>query len=97
MLCNVPILKIYEHGPDLEIQCDASEQAIGCYIFQSKSPIYFVFRCLSCTEAAYAQIEKEMVAVAFSCSKLHLLIYGQKVKIFTDHQPLISIMKRDVH
>jgi hypothetical protein len=62
-----------------------------------KSPIHFASRCLSETKVAYAQIEKEMLAISFACTKFHSLIYGQKIKIYTDYQPLVSIMKKDIH
>jgi len=58
---------------------DASEKAIGCCISQMKSPIHFASRCLSETEVTYAQIEKEMLAISFACTKFHSLIYGQKI------------------
>ena len=46
----------------------------------------------------YAQIEKEMLGMVFTCKKLHKLIYEQDViKIFTDHQPLISVMQKEIH
>jgi len=43
----------------------------------------------------YAQVEKEMLGMVFAWKKFHKLIYGQEIiKIFTDHQPLISVMKK---
>ena len=81
----------------MEIQCDAYEKAIGCCISQMKSPIHFASRCLSETEVAFAQIEKEILAISFACTKFHSLSYGQKIKIYTDHQPLVSVMNKDIH
>lgn len=83
---------------NLEIQCDASQGAVGCCLFQNKKPIYFASRSLSETEIGYAQIEKEMLAITYACSKFHYLIYGQSsVKVFTDHKPLVSIMSKEMH
>jgi len=46
----------------------------------------------------YAQIEKEMLGMVFACKKFHILIYGQDViKISTDHQPLITVMKKEIN
>jgi len=46
----------------------------------------------------YAQIEKEMLGMVFACKKFHKLIYGQDViKISTDHQPLITVMKKEIN
>ncbi|XP_050533909.1 uncharacterized protein K02A2.6-like [Daktulosphaira vitifoliae] len=96
-LCNVTILANFNNDQDLEIQCDASEGALGCCIFQNKRPIYYASRCLSEIEKTYAQIEKEMLAISFACTKFHSLIYGRKVTVFTDHQPLVSIMLKELN
>jgi len=83
---------------NLEIQCNASQETLGCCLFQNKIPIHFTSRSLSETETYYAQIEKEMLAITFACSKFHYLIYGQSsVKVFTDHKPLVSIMGKEIH
>jgi hypothetical protein len=96
IICNLSSLKNYESKYELEIQCDASEKALGCCILQNKCPIYYASRFLSESEVSFAQIEKEMLAIAFACNKFHSLIYGRKIKIFSDHLPLISIMKKDL-
>lgn len=38
-----------------------------------------------------------MLSVCFACTKFHNYIYGNKIKIFNDHQPLLSIIKKDLH
>jgi len=39
-----------------------------------------------------------MLRMVFACKKFHKLIYGQDViKIFIDHQPLISVMKKEIN
>lgn len=39
-----------------------------------------------------------MLAIVFACKKFRYLIYGQNsVKIHSDHQPLVSMMKKDIH
>ncbi|KAL4143776.1 hypothetical protein QTP88_006062 [Uroleucon formosanum] len=58
----------------LEIQYDASQDAIGCCLLQNKKPVCFLSRSLTDTELGYAQIEKELLAVTFSCQKLHNLL-----------------------
>jgi len=44
-----------------------------------------------------AQIEKELLAVSFSCQKLHNYIYGHNnIVIYTYHQPSVSIIKKEL-
>jgi len=41
------------------------------------------------TEKNYAQIEKEMLAIVFGCTRFHKLIYGShNVIVESDHKPL---------
>lgn len=48
------------------------------------------------TETRYAQIEKELLAVVFACSRFNDYIYGKPVTIETDHQPLITIIRKPI-
>jgi len=43
-LCNISTLKNFDCKSGLEIQCDASDKAIGCCLSQMKSPIHFASR-----------------------------------------------------
>jgi len=38
-----------------------------------------------------------MLAISFACNKCHSLLYGRKIKVYTDHLPLVSVMKKDLH
>ena len=49
------------------------------------------------TQQAYAQIEKEMLAIVFACEKFHNYIYGKEVEVETDHKPLIYIFSKPLH
>lgn len=82
--------------PDFEkhfiLTTDASDKALGAVLSQKfedgERPITFISRTLSKTEENYATNEKEMLAVVWALGSLRNFIYGTKVKIYTDHQPL---------
>ena len=58
----------------------------------------YASRSLTSAEENYAQIEKEMLAIVFACSKFHQYLYGkEKVQVQSDHKPLQSIMKKPLH
>ncbi|KAL9987237.1 hypothetical protein ACROYT_G001509 [Oculina patagonica] len=42
----------------------------------------------------YAQIEKELLAIVYGCTKCHQYVYGKKVKVQTDHKPLEALFKK---
>lgn len=96
IISNATILVPFDPKKQIEIQCDASKDALGCSLMQDGKPVLYASRSLSQTETNYAQIEKELLAVVFACNKLHNYIYGYNVKIYTDHQPLISLIRKDI-
>lgn len=97
ILCNTSFLKNYKSKHELEIQFDASEKALGCCILQNKCPIYYASRCISNAEISFTQIEKEMLAISFACNKFHFLIYGRRIKVYSDHLYLVAVMKEELH
>ncbi|KAL4098106.1 hypothetical protein QTP88_022775 [Uroleucon formosanum] len=98
VLTDLTTLSNYSVNENFTIQCDASEKALGCCLLQNNRPVYYASRCMSDKEQIYAQVEKEMLGIVFACKKFHKLIYGQSiVEIFTDHQPLISVMRKEIN
>ena len=56
-------------------------------------PIAYASRALTETEAHYAQMEKEMLAIVFAVEKFNDYTFGNKTIVFSDHKPLESILK----
>lgn len=73
ILCRLPNLNNFNFTECFEIQTDASERAIGYYIFQNNKPIYYASRCFSDSEVNFAQVGKEMPAIYFACK--NFIIY----------------------
>lgn len=59
LVTTAPVLSYYDPKGNLEIQCNASKKGLG-------KPIAYASRTLKETEQRYAQIEKEMLAIASS-------------------------------
>ena len=93
LVTTTPALAFYDPKRPLTLENDASEYGIGSALFQDDRPIAFSSRTLTDTETRYAQIEKEMLAVAHGLSKFHHYTYGRDVHVLTDHKPLVSIVK----
>ncbi|XP_014665126.1 PREDICTED: uncharacterized protein K02A2.6-like, partial [Priapulus caudatus] len=94
MVSNTPVLAFYDPTKDLVLENDASEYGVGSVLLQDGRPVAFASRSLTDTETRYAQIEKEMLAVAFGLEKFHYYTYGRKVTIVTDHKPLVAIVSK---
>ena len=53
---------------------------------------------LELSQQHYAQIEKEMLAVVFGCTKFHDYVYGvPNVKVESDLKPLEAILKKPLY
>lgn len=46
---------------------------LGSSLIQNGSPLYFASRSLNKTEIEYAQIEKELLAITFSCKNFTII------------------------
>lgn len=97
VIASEPILAYYDKKKQCIIQADASKDGLGCCLLQDGHPIAFSSRALTKAEQRYAQIEKELLAVVFASEKFHQFVYGQKIKVLSDHKPLVSIMKKDIN
>ncbi|XP_048586615.1 uncharacterized protein K02A2.6-like [Nematostella vectensis] len=65
----------------------------GCLI-QEGHPVIYASRSLTDAERNYAQIEKELLAIVFTCERFHQFIYGNDIIVHSDHKPLEAIMAK---
>jgi len=78
----------------LYFQVDASQNGLGAVLMQEGTPLSYASKALTPTQQAYAQIEKEALAIVFGCKKCHQFIYGRDVIVETDHKPLETILSK---
>jgi hypothetical protein len=77
------------HKP-IVIECNASGTGLGSVLLQENRSIAYASRALTTTEQNYAQIEKETLAIVFSCIRFSQYITAAKhISIRSDHKPLL--------
>ena len=95
---SAPALAYFNPSHPVKLSVDASSKGLGAVLLQNDHPIAYASRALTDTQQRYAQIEKEMLAVVFGCTKFHDYIYGMPdVEVESDHKPLEAILRKPLH
>ena len=92
-LSKEPVLMAPNFNKSFVLQTDASLYGISGILCQEDDtkqlhPISYASRILSSAETRYSVIERELLAIVWSLGHYSHIIFGQEVKIQTDHQPL---------
>jgi hypothetical protein len=78
------------------VQVDASLKGLGAALIQDNKPIAFASKTLTGAEKRYANIERELLAVVFGCTRFHTYLYGSKFTVESDHKPLENIQHKSL-
>jgi len=95
-LCNATKLHVVEYGKPCRILVDASGIAVGCCLIQwdekgIEKPIAFASSKLTATQTKRSTIECEAYAVMFALRKFCNFVFGARIHIFSDHNPLLYL------
>lgn len=94
-LSTAPVLVYFDLSKPITVSVDASSAGLEACLLQNKQPVAYASRSLNSAEKNYAQIEKEMLAIAWGCIKFHDYINGRSdVVVETDHKPLESLFRK---
>ena len=100
MLTEGPCLAHYAKDKDNMVTTDASKTGLGITLWQKEddgnmTPIAYGSRYLNDTEKNYSIGELELLAVVWGLEKIRFHLYGKKVYLYTDHQALEPLIKRN--
>lgn len=97
LICQPPVLKLYDVNKPVKLQVDASSTALGAVLMQSGRPVAYASKSLTECQKRYSQLEKECLAIKFGCEKFHEYVWGKEILIESDHKPLENIFKKPLH
>ncbi|GFX18507.1 retrovirus-related Pol polyprotein from transposon 297 [Trichonephila clavipes] len=104
LLCQKPILGIYQQKCETEIHTDASIDGLAAVLLQrspddnSLHPIYYMSRKTSETERKYTSYELEVLAIIEALRKFKVYILRMPFKIITDCNAFTKTMsKKDLN
>ena len=96
LITAAPVLAYYNVKREVTIQCDASQSGLGAVLLQEGRPVCYASRALTTTEENYAQVEKDLLAIVFSCEKFDQYVYGRHITVQSDQKPLEIITKKSM-
>jgi hypothetical protein len=92
---SCPLLFFLNEDAPIFLHTDASDYAIGGYLFQlvegKEQPIRFMSKSLSGSQLNWSTIEKEAYAIWYSLKKFNDLLQGMHFTLRTDHRNLTFI------
>ena len=96
-LLDAPILAYPSFDREFLLETDASIQGLGAVLSQVQvdglpHPVAYASRALSPAEKNYAITDVETLAVVWSVSHFKAYLYGQRVKVFTDHAAVRAVL-----
>ena len=99
ILQDASLLTHPDFSKPFKLQTDPSNLGLGTILLQQNNtnqwhPIAFSSWSLSCAEKNYSATEKELLAIVWAFSKFHPYIHGSILQVETDHQPLVSLIKK---
>ena len=93
------VLELYDPTKPVIICADASPYGYGAILAHVingvEKPVLFASCTLNDHERGYSQIHREAGAIMFAFHKFHKYVYGLKVTVVSDHEPLKEIFSPD--
>ena len=88
LACDM-VLAYPDFSKEFELYTDASARQLGAVIVQENRPIAFFSHKLSEAQQKYSVTELELLSIVEMLKEFHEMLWGQKIKVFTDHQNLM--------
>jgi hypothetical protein len=78
-----------DYSKVFEIYTDAFSKQLGAVITQDNTPIAFFSQKLSNTQHKYSITKIELLAIVETLKEFKGMLWGQNIKVFTDHANLM--------
>ena len=89
-------LAIFDPSKEIIVATDASDVGVGGVLLQNHSgreiPVAYTSASLTETQKRYSTGEKEALACLYAIEKWHVLLWGRRFKLRTDHQALVTLL-----
>ena len=89
-------LRYYDRRKPVTVQADASQRGLGACLLQDGQPIAYASKSLTDTETRYTYIERELLAIVFTCQRFNTCVLGRPFTVQSDHKPLEMIHQKSL-
>ena len=90
------VMAFYDVPKSATILAYVSQSGLGFGVMQQGRTVAFASRALTDAEQNNSQIEKDMLAICFACTKFHQYIYGKCTDVQTDQRSVESILRKPI-
>ena len=80
----------------MTVQADASKGGLGACLLQEGEPIAYASKSLTDTEIRFTNIERELLAIVFTCQWFNTYVLGRPFTVESDHKPLEMIHQKSL-
>ena len=95
-LSRAPVLAYFDRNTEHVVQTYASMIGLGTVLLQEGRPVICISRTQSPAEERYSYNEKELLGVVLAMERLLHCVYGEPVRVQTDHKPREMIWKKSI-
>ena len=85
------LLAYPDYSWEFEIYTDALSKQLGSVITQGNRLLAFFSRKLSAAQQKYSVTELELLAIVETLKEFKGMLWGQRLKVYTDHKNLIQV------
>ena len=89
-------LQYYDQRKPVTVQVDASQRGLGTCLLQEGEPIAYASKSLTDTETRHANMERELLAIVFTCQQFNTYVLGRPFTVESDHKPLEMIHQKSI-
>lgn len=100
LICERPVLSIFQYGLETEIHTDASKHALAAILMQRSNeddnfhPVRYMSIKTSVTEENWSSYELEVYAVVRAVTEWRIYLLGSQFKVITDCKAFEDTMKK---
>ena len=89
-------LRYYDRTKPMVVQANASPRGLSACLLQEGQSVAFASKSLTDTKTRYTYIERELLAIVFTCQSFNTYVLERPFTVESDHKPLEMIHQKNL-